>query len=285
MATAENTNNTEVADQSVSEAIQDSVELLDQVSDYGYVIMDSLYLIIGGMLTIFAIHFLISRLVYPHLKNLRILKVLIGTLYVLILVVAVLVVLKQLGFDVSVISRISILTVLIAAVGLFFLLPFLPRLPFKVGHLVKLSGELGVVDSITTYHTMLRSLDGNIIFIPNALLMAGKIINYHDTPERRITLDVEAGFDCDLDLLKAQMATIMQSDERVLDAPTKPMVVVTRVDASGAKVCGFCWVENKHWFAACSDMWIALLDAIQADDKLSLSRPERDVYLVGEKSD
>ena len=165
------------------------------------------------------------------------------------------------------------------AVGLFFLLPFLPRLPFKVGHLVKLSGELGIVDSITTYHTTLRRLDGIIIFIPNALLMAGKIVNYHDTPERRISLDIEAGFDCDLDLLKTQLLRIMRSDERVLDAPTQPIVVVTRVDASGAKLSGFCWVENKHWFAARSDMWIALLDAIQADDKLSLSRPEQDVYL------
>ncbi len=285
MATAENIENTETAELSVSEAIQESVELIDQVSDYGAVIRDSLYLIVGGMVIIFVIHLLISRLVYPRLKNLRILKILIGTMYVLILVVAVLVVLKQLGFDVSVISRISILAVLVGAVGLFFILPFLPRLPFKVGHLVKLSGELGVVDSITTYHTMVRKLDGTIVFVPNALLMAGKIINYHDTPERRITLDVEAGYDCDLDLFKAQLMQIMQADERVLDKPISPMVVVTGVDARGAKISGFCWVGNKHWFAARSDLWTALLEAVQANDRLSLSRPEQDVYVIEKKSD
>ena len=247
--------------------------------------MNSLYLIMGGMLAIFVLHKLVSFLIYPRIGNRRILNVVMGALYVLILVVVLLILLKRLGFDVSIIGKISILSVLIGAVVVFFIVPFLPRLPFKTGHLVEVGGVMGVVDGISTYHTTLRKLDGTVVFIPNALLMAGKILNYHDTPERRIMLDVEAGIDTDLDLLKAQMLEIMRADERVLDKPAPPFVMVTGADASGAKVSGFCWVKNKDWFGARSDLWIAVLDAFRRHDQLSLSRPEQDVYVIEEKTE
>lgn len=275
---------TDTVEQTVTEVIQESVQLVDQVSDYGHLILSSLYLIVGGMLAIYIVHKLVSRLVYPYFKNRRILKVVLGTLYVLILVVAVLLLLQKLGFDVSVVGQISILMVLMGAVGLFFLVPFLPRLPFKIGHLVELSGELGRVDGITTFHTMLRKLDGTMVFIPNALLMAGKIINYHDTPERRIKLGIEAGFDSDLDFLKVQLMKIMQADKRVLDTPISPVVLITDADASGAKVSAFCWVKNADWLSARSDLWAALLKMIQEHEQISLSRSEQDVYVIGENS-
>ncbi len=279
MAAAESIDAPEVIEKSVSEVIQESVEIVDQVSDYGFLIMDSLYLIVGGMLAIFMVHKLVSLLIYPHLKNLRMLKVVMGTLYVLILVIAVLVLLRKLGFDMTVIGRISILTVLISAVAVFFLVPFLPRLPFKTGHLVQLSGEMGVVDGISTYHTTLRKLDGTIAFIPNALLMAGKIINYHDTPERRISLELESGFDTDLDLLKARLLEIMQAEGRVLSEPSPPWVVITGVDARGAQLSAFCWVKNADWFTTRSDLWEAVLAMVRSTDGVSLSRSEQDIYL------
>lgn len=283
-STQEVTDKEAVIEPTVSEVIQGSVELVDKVSEHGSVIMESLYMIVGGMLAIFLVHILVSRLVYPYFKNLRILKVMLGTLYVLILVVAVLVLLEKMGFDVSVIGRVAILTVLVGAVGAFFLMPFLPRLPFKIGHMVKLSGELGIVDSITSYHTTLRKLDGTIVFVPNAILMAGKIINYHDTPERRITLSMETGYDSDLDFLKTQLMAIMLADKRVLDAPSPPMVVTTGADASGAKISAFCWVNNQDWLSARSDLWEAFLNIFQQNKQLSLSRPEQDVYVIGEGS-
>lgn len=254
--------------------------MVDQLSQYGSLIMDSLYMILAGMLAVFLVHKLVSQLVYPHIKNRRILKVMMGTLYVLILVVVTLVLLAEFGFDVSVIGQISILAVLVSAVGMFFLVPFLPRLPFKTGHMVELSGELGVVDSITTYHTTLRKLDGNIVFIPNAILMAAKITNYHDTPERRISMEMAVGFDSDLGFLKTQLMAVMQADECVLDAPTPPMVVITGADASGAKISAFCWVKNSDWFTTRGDSWIALLALFQENDQISLSRPEQDVYMI-----
>ena len=82
------------------------------------------------------------------------------------MVASVLIVLNKLGFDVKNLAKVSILSIVVIAVVIFFLLPFLPRLPFKIGQMVEIRGVLGTVDSITTYHTTIRKFDGTIVFIP-----------------------------------------------------------------------------------------------------------------------
>ena len=57
----------------VSEVIQDTAEITEQLSEYSTLIGSSLYLILGGMLVIFLLHKLASKVLYPHLtmKNLN----------------------------------------------------------------------------------------------------------------------------------------------------------------------------------------------------------------------
>ena len=57
MATTSQANETPAVDESnVSEAIQETLEIAEQVSEYGSLISSSLYLILGGMLVIFLLH-------------------------------------------------------------------------------------------------------------------------------------------------------------------------------------------------------------------------------------
>ena len=128
-----------------SDAIEETVKIFDQVSEYGSLITDSLYFIIVGILAIFILHKIASKFLYPYLNSTRLIKVAFGTLYVLILVVAVLMTLKGLGFDVKVMGKITILFVLVGAVVSFFLVPFLPRLPFKIVTWLKLMACWGLL--------------------------------------------------------------------------------------------------------------------------------------------
>jgi small conductance mechanosensitive channel len=200
----------------VSEVIQDTVEITEQLSEYSTLIGSSLYLILGGMLVIFLLHKLASKILYPHLKNRRLIKVIFGTFYVLILVIVVLMALRAVGFNVTLIGKISILVVLIGAVVVFFMVPFFPRLPFKIGHMIESNGVLGFVDNISTFHTTIRKLDGTMAFIPNPLVMATKILNYNDLPERRIDINLSVNTDCDLREAKALILRVINEEERVL---------------------------------------------------------------------
>ena len=263
----------------VSEVIQDTAEITEQLSEYSTLIGSSLYLILGGMLVIFLLHKLASKILYPHLKNRRLIKVIFGTLYVLILVIVVLMALRAVGFNVNLIGKISILVVLIGAVVIFFLVPFLPRLPFKIGHMIESNGVLGFVDSISTFHTTIRKLDGTMAFIPNALVMATKILNYNDFPERRIEINLSVSTDCDLREAKALILRVMKEDERVLESPSLPQAFIVKATASGVDIMAFCWVSNANWFAARSDLWLNIVDAFAANEQVTLSLPQQELYL------
>jgi small conductance mechanosensitive channel len=263
----------------VSEAIQDTVELTEQLGEYSTLIGSSLYLILGGMLVIFLLHKLASKILYPRLKNRRLIKVMFGTLYVLILVIVVLMALRAVGFDVTVIGKISILVVLVSAVISFFLVPFFPRLPFKIGHMIESNGVLGFVDNISSFHTTIRKLDGTMAFIPNPLVMATKILNFNDLPERRIDINLSVNTDCDLREAKALILRVMNEEERVLEKPALPQAFIVNVTASGVDITAFCWVTNANWFAARSDLWLNIVDAFAANEQVTLSLPQQELYL------
>ncbi len=265
---------------SVTEVILETNEIFEQVNEYGSLISSSLVLILGGMLIIFLLHKLASKLLYPLLENKRLIKVIFGALYVLILVIVVLLALRAVGLDVTVIGKISILAVLTGAVISFFLVPFFPRLPFKTGHMVESNGVLGIVDNISTFHTTIRKLDGTMAFIPNALVMATKILNYHDLPERRIEISLSVNTNCDLRAAKELILKIMNEDERVLASPAPPQAFIVNVTASGADIMALCWVVNADWFAARSDIWLNIVDAFLGDDRVSMSLPQQEVFVM-----
>ena len=260
-------------------------EIVSQLSGYGSLILNSLYFLIGGMLVIFILYkfanLFLGRFLTLQAKGKRLKMVIFGTLYVLVFIITALLVLKRLGYDVSAVGQLAILIVLVGSVIAFFLVPFLPKLPFVIGNMVEISGVLGIVNSISTFHTTLRTLDGKIVFIPNALLMASRIVNYHQTPNRRIELKVSVGVDCDLGLSKKFLLEIMSTDDRVLSDPA-PAVFVTDANAAGVEMLCFCWVPNDDWFPTRSDLWLLVVDKFQNDPAVNLSLDKQEVLLSGE---
>ena len=55
--------------QPVAAAIQEATEVAEQVGAYGFLITNSLYLIIGGMVIVFLLHRLTAKFLYPYIKK------------------------------------------------------------------------------------------------------------------------------------------------------------------------------------------------------------------------
>ncbi len=210
-------------------------------------------------------------------------RVFFGTLYILILVVTMLLVLDKIGIDTSVISKVAIMTVLAGAIVIFFLIPFLPRLPFKIGQMIEVNGVLGTVESISYVHTTLRSFDGSMIFIPNPVLLASKIINYHDLPERRIALSLVVNLDADIEVVRTILLKIMNEDERVVEEPAAPVVRATTASANGLVLTALCWIKNDDFLNTQSDLWIRVVTVFNNDERVTLSRPKQDIHVIAEK--
>ena len=275
---------TEVDAQPVASALEDASQIIDQVSNYSSLIGDSLLVIVGGMAAIFLLYRLTAKFLFPYVQNKRLIRVAFGTVYVLILVVTMLIVLNKVGIDTSLISKVAIIAVLIGAVAVFFLVPFLPRLPFMNGQTIEVGGVMGIVDNISTLHTTIRTFDGAMVFLPNPLVLASKITNFSDIPERRIALNLTVNLRADIANVQEQLITIMSADERVLDDPDSPVARVTSADGVGINLTAFCWTKNEDFLSTQSDIWIELVSAFKNNDQVSMALPQQEIHIVNERT-
>lgn len=257
---------------------QNSDIIGEALNQYGYIVIDSLYFIVIGMLSVFVLHKLASRFLYPYLPNARLARVVFGALYVLVLVVTALIALKRAGFDTAGFGQIAVLLVLFGAVLVYFLLPFLPKLPFIPGHMIETGGVTGIVDSISSFHTTLRKFDGTIVFLPNALVMASRIQNFSYTPTRRIELKLLIALDTDPAAAAARVLEAVTAESRVLADPA-PATYVLNADATGVALTLYCWVNNADFLPVQSELWLRLLALARQEHGITLASPRQEVAL------
>lgn len=265
----------------IEEITDYSFPLLEILADYSTTILSVLYLLFGSIFLIYIIQRLARKFVYPHIQNKRIIQTILGTLYVLVLVVMGLIMLEKIGLPVRGIARISLIAVLIGGAVAFFLTPFLPRLPLKLGQMVEIGGICGDVTSITPFYTTIRQFDGNTVFMPNPMVLATKIINYSHTETRRIEIFLNVNNDSDLEETRSVFVKTMNSDERVAADPA-PTTHVVGATAAGVDMVGYCWVKNADWFGARTDLWLRLVEAFKTDDRISLSLPQHQIIIQQE---
>ena len=94
--------------------------------------------------------------------------------------------------------------------------------PFLVGDLVEIVNVLGYVERLTVRTTVLMTLDGNQVAIPNSTVYKSTICNYSSNKNRREDFEVGIGYD----------ASIPQAQEVVLK------VLRTPSGAQGSRTVG-----------------------------------------------
>jgi small-conductance mechanosensitive channel len=131
------------------------------------------------------------------------------------------------------------------------------RQPFRPNDLVEVDGELGHVIRLTSRATVLLTLDGNHVRIPNAIVFKSKIRNYTRQPARRFDFDL--GVDAGTDLVQALRVGVdaLKSLDFVLSEPPAQAWVETVGDSS-VVVQYMAWVDQTR-----TDYWVARGEAIR----------------------
>jgi len=121
----------------------------------------------------------------------RVIMVTISIVQVTIIVIGVLILLELWGAPMTPILIVLIAAIIVAILVFRDIFPSLvsgfqltQQKQIKTGDLIRLeSGEEGRVEEITWRNTQIKTLEGNIIIIPNTKLMQTTIINYGKQPE------------------------------------------------------------------------------------------------------
>ncbi|MFW6086259.1 MAG: mechanosensitive ion channel family protein [Myxococcota bacterium] len=72
------------------------------------------------------------------------------------------------------------------------------RYPFKIGDLVETNEVLGIAERVYLRNTVIRTLDGHAVVIPNRNIFENKLLNYSGDPYRRV--DIPCGISYGEDL-------------------------------------------------------------------------------------
>ena len=131
------------------------------------------------------------------------------------------------------------------------------RQPFRPNDLIEINGDIGKVIRLTSRATILLSLDGNHIRIPNATVFKSRIINYTRNKTRRFHFDQPVDISKGLTQQRQIVLERLKSLPFVMDTPA-PSVWIESVNKETATLRLSAWLDQRE-----SDLSLARGEAIR----------------------
>lgn len=120
--------------------------------------------------------------------------------------------------------------------------------PFTVGDIIELDDSVGTVRDIGIFYTKIHTFDGKTVFLPNGKVTDAKIINYTETPARRIDLNFTISYSADFEKARSVITDIISSEKLILKTP-EPIVRMSSHNSSSIGVDVLVWVSNSDYIA------------------------------------
>ncbi|MBW3096005.1 mechanosensitive ion channel family protein [Pseudohoeflea coraliihabitans] len=118
------------------------------------------------------------------------------------------------------------------------------RRPFRQGDVIGVADFEGVVQSMNTRSTILLTLEGNHVQIPNATVFKNTIVNYTAGPARRITAEVGIGYDTSIGETQRLIVDVLRGHEAILNEPP-PMVLVDALGSATVNLKAHFWIDGR----------------------------------------
>ncbi|MCR5418766.1 MAG: mechanosensitive ion channel [Lachnospiraceae bacterium] len=151
--------------------------------------------------------------------------------------------------------------------------------PFKVGDYIKENGHgnEGTVTEIQLFYTKLLTIEKHVVVLPNGALANTSLINYTETPTRRVDLKVGIAYDADLKKAKEVILNVLHEDSYVVQE--EPMwVYVSQLGDSAVELSLYCFVKCADWVSAKGVMLEKIKLALDEND-IRIPYPQMDVHL------
>ncbi|WP_394540249.1 mechanosensitive ion channel [Lysobacter enzymogenes] len=119
------------------------------------------------------------------------------------------------------------------------------RQPFRPHDHVRIAEHEGLVMAMTARATVLMTLDGNQLRVPNAIVFKSVILNFSQNPSRRFEFDLSAPFDGALEATQARVRRRVEAVDGVLREPDTDVLLVSSGDGkAGVRVRG--WIDQRR---------------------------------------
>lgn len=120
------------------------------------------------------------------------------------------------------------------------------RNPFRSGDLIEVAGHKGVVQNLNTRSTVLLTLDGNHVQIPNATVYKSTITNFSGNDSRRAEFTVGIGYDSPTAKAQSLILDVLRNHPAVMADP-EPLVLVDELGPASVNLKASYWFDSATY--------------------------------------
>jgi small-conductance mechanosensitive channel len=152
--------------------------------------------------------------------------------------------------------------------------------PVQVGDTIEVGALLGEVRQIGFRASIVRTVDGADVIIPNSELVGSRVVNWSlSRRQRRIQISVAIAFGTDPGRVIDILVDIARKHPEVLPVPA-PEAVFDRFGDSALNFTLLCWTRLEDFFRVRSELTIAVNNAFKAAG-IQIPFPQRDLHVYG----
>jgi small conductance mechanosensitive channel len=149
--------------------------------------------------------------------------------------------------------------------------------PFREGDLVEVASITGYVQRLTSRTTVLVTLDGNQVQVPNSTVFKSTIRNFTSNPNRREDFIVGIGYDDAISHAQDVVLKVLAEHPAVLAEP-EPLVLVENLGSSTVNLRVYFWLDGaRHSWVKVKSSVIRLVKRAFQDVGISLPDEAREV--------
>ncbi len=214
----------------------------------------ALIIIIVGTLLIYAIRYLVKRVLPRSMSKQRQMIVVRLINYTGYLILAF-VVFAELNIDltpffgaagiIGIVIGVASQTSIGNIVSGFFLVS---EKSFEIGDVIKIGDKSGVVYSIDLLSIKLKTFDNLLLRIPNQTVISSEVTNVTKFPIRRLDFNVGVAYKEDLGKVKEILERIARENPLCLDEPA-PLIVFKEFGSSSIDILLGVWFEKANYLA------------------------------------
>lgn len=104
--------------------------------------------------------------------------------------------------------------------------------PFKVGDIIEAQGQVGLVQELGIFNTVILTAENKTVILPNGALSTGVIVNYNTSGYLRVDINMAIPNDLDVDKVRAIAMETMKQHEKVLQTPEPEFVISSVADTT-----------------------------------------------------
>lgn len=154
--------------------------------------------------------------------------------------------------------------------------------PFRTGDLVEIEEVLGLVQRLTIRTTILMTLDGNHVQIPNSTVYKSKIRNFTSNPNRRESFTIGIGYDDSIAEAQQAALEVLGGHPAVLKDP-EPWVLVDTLGSATIVLKVYFWLDGtRHSWLKVRSSVIRLIKRSFQERGISMPDEAREVVFPQE---